>query len=371
MTLIQQESARILVVDDDRGTRLLMRRKLQRHGYVVVEAADGRSAIAMYERTRPDLVLMDARMPEMDGFTACSTIRKQPGGMTTPILIVTSLDDEESIADAFQAGATDYLSKPVNWAVLRHRLRRVIGESRAQRRIDHLAHHDSLTDLPNRVLFLDRLEQALARARRYKETFAVVNLDLDGFKHINDTMGHEAGDELLMEVAGRLVLLARASDTIARFGGDEFVLLLGMASERGVGVVARNILDTLSEPFRLHHGVVSITASVGAALYPADGGDVRSLLTRADAAMYRAKRQGRNAFQFFSRNTAARTSTYQATESELRAALERGELPIRYRPVVARIGTEIVAAEAIVSWPQPEPASASATEVASLAETSP
>ena len=272
--------------------------------------------------------------------------------------------------DAFHAGATDYLSKPLHWAVLRHRLRRVIGESRAQKRIDHLAHHDSLTGLPNRVLFLDRLQQALARARRYQEMAAVVNLDLDGFKRVNDTMGHEAGDELLVEVAGRLAHLARASDTIARFGGDEFVLLVGMATERGVGVVAQHILDAVSEPFRLQHGVVSISASVGAALYPTDGGDVRTLLTRADTAMYRAKQQGRNAYQFFSRKTAARISTCRAAENKLRTVLERGELSIRYRPVVDSAATEIVATEAIVSWPQPELASLSATAVASLAETS-
>ncbi len=370
MTHVERESSSILVVDDDRATRLLMRHKLERDGYVVEEAADGGSAIAMYQRTSPDIVLMDASMPGMDGFAACAQIQKLPGGATTPVLIVTSLDDEGSIADAFHAGATDYLSKPLNWAVLRHRLRRVIGESRAQKRIDHLAHHDSLTGLPNRVLFLDRLRQALARARRYTEMVAVVNLDLDGFKRVNDTMGHEAGDELLIEVAGRLGHSARASDTIARFGGDEFVLLVGMASERGVGIVAQHILDALSEPFRLQHGVVSITTSVGAALYPTDGGDMRTLLTRADTAMYRAKRQGRNAFQFFSRPMTARTSTCQATENKLRTVLEHGELSIRYRPVVDSTTTEIVATEALVSWPQPELASLSATAVASLAETS-
>ena len=237
MTLVERESSRILVVDDDRAMRLLMRHKLERDGYVVEEAADGGSAIAMFQRTSPDIVLMDASMPEMDGFTACSEIRKLPGGQTTPVLIVTSLDDDGSIADAFRAGATDYLSKPLHWTVLRHRLRRVIGESRAQKRIDHIAHHDSLTGLPNRMLVLDRLERALARARRYKEMVAVVNLDLDGFKHINDTMGHETGDALLMEVAGRLAHLTRKSDTVARFGGDEFVLLVSTASERGVSVV--------------------------------------------------------------------------------------------------------------------------------------
>ena len=370
MTLVEQESSRILIVDADRDTRRLMRHELERDGYVVEEATHGGSAIEVYQRTRPDIVLMDAHMPDMDGFTACSEIRKQPGGTTIPILVMTSLDDEESIGDALHSGVTDYLGKPLHWAVLRHRLRRVIEASRAQKRIDHLAHHDALTGLPNRLLFLDRLQQALARARRYKEMVAVVNLDLNGFKHINDTMGHQAGDQLLMGVARRLADFARDSDTVARFGGDEFVLLVGTASERGVGVVARHILDALSKPFRLQQGVVSITTSVGAALYPTDGTDVQTLLRQTDTAKYRAKRQGRNVFQFFSRDTAARISTYQATESKLRAALEGGECSIRYRPVVDSTTTEIVAAEAIVSWPQPELASLPATALASLAETS-
>ena len=370
LTLVEQGPSRILIVGDDRATRRLLRHELEQDDYVVDEAADGGSAIAAYKKTSPDIVLMDMNIPGMDGFTACTEIRKQPSGTTTPILIVTSLDDEGSIADAFHAGATDYLSKPLHWPVLRHRLRRVIEEGRAQKRVDHLAHHDSLTGLPNRMLFLDRLQQALARARRYKEMVAVVNLDLNGFKHINDTMGHDAGDQLLMEVARRLATFARDSDTVARFGGDEFVFVVGTASERGVGVIARHILDALSKPFHLQQGVVSITTSVGAALYPTDGADMQTLLTQADTAMYRAKRQGRNVFQFFSLDTAVRISTYQATESKLRTALERGECSIRYRPVVDSTATEIVAAEAIVSWPQPELASLSATELASLTETS-
>lgn len=369
MTLVE-ESSRILVVDDDRATRRLMRHKLERDGYVVEEAADGRSAITAYQRTSPDIVLMDANMPETDGFAACSQIRNQPGGKTTPVLIVTSLDDEGSIAEAFQAGATDYLSKPLNWAVLHHRIRRVIGETRTQKRIDHMAHHDSLTGLPNRTLFLDRLQQAGARARRFKEMVAVLNLDLDGFKQINDAMGHEAGDELLIGVAGRLVNLARESDTVARFGGDEFVLLIGTASERGVGVVAQHILEELSKPFRLQQELVSITTSVGAAVYPMDGGDVQTLLKKADAAMYRAKRAGRNAFQFFSLDPAAHTSTDRAIESKLRTALERGELLVRYQPVVGSTAMEIVATQATVSWPHPELASLPAAELTSLAETS-
>ncbi len=296
-----EEGARILVVDDDRITRMILRHALERDGHVVDEAADGKVALGVFERVNPDVVLMDGSMPEMDGFMLCAEIQKQPTGKNTPILMVTSLDDEGSIARAFEVGATDYIAKPVNWAVLRHRLRRVIAESRNQKRIDHLAHHDPLTGLPNRLLFLDRLDRALERARRHHEIVALLYLDLDGFKQINDTMGHDAGDQLLREVADRLVSFMRSSDTAARLGGDEFILLLvSNVSEHGVSMVAQKILDALSTPFPLPQRKVSVTASVGAALYPMDGGDTQTLLKNADTAMYQAKLQGRDTYQFFS-----------------------------------------------------------------------
>lgn len=362
------EALRILVVEDDRSTRALIRHRLERDGYVVEEAADGASGITQYKRTRPDVVLMDASMPEMDGFTACSKIRSLPGGDTTPVLVVTTLDDETSIAKAFESGATDYLGKPLHWPVLLHRLRRVIREERAQKRIAHLAHHDSLTGLPNRLLFLERLEQATTRVQRYNETFAVLNLDLDGFKRINDSMGHEAGDELLRRVGERLVHSVRKADTVARFGGDEFLLLIGMASEPRVEIVAQAILRELARPFRLHSGVASVTSSLGAVLCPPDGADARTLLTRADTAMYRAKRQGRNQFQFFRADIAPRTSATSSAATALRSALTQHDYSIQYRPIVDPISGRTVATQATVCWPQPELACLATSEILSLSE---
>ena len=300
LTRSVEEGARILIVDDDSATRMLIRHTLERYGYVVAEADNGKVALGIIEQVNPALVLLDGSMPEMDGFTVCADLKSRPTTKNTPILMVTSLDDESSIARAFEAGASDYITKPVNWAVLRHRLRRVITESQDQKRIDHMAYHDALTGLPNRVLLLDRLEQALGRARRHNETVALLFLDLDGFKQVNDTMGHDAGDRLLKEVADRLVSFVRSSDTAARLGGDEFVLLLvSKVSRYGVSVVAQKVLDELSRPYRLPD-LASVKASVGAALYPMDGEDVGTLVANADAAMYRAKEKGGNTYEFFS-----------------------------------------------------------------------
>ena len=266
-----------------------------RIGYIVDEAADGDTALATFERSRPDVVLLDAVMPRMDGFSVCLRMHNTPGAANTSIVMVTSLDREESIARAFDAGASDYVTKPINCALLRYRLRRTIADRRRQTQVDYLAHHDSLTGLPNRVLLIDRFRNALARAERRGEPLALLFLDLDGFKQVNDTLGHDIGDRLLKEVGERLVSFSRSCDTVARLGGDEFVIVLTVAvSEDGVRTVATKLLGLLSLPFSIAAEPVSVTASLGAALYPTDGDDMRTLMKNADAAMYSAKESGGN-----------------------------------------------------------------------------
>jgi diguanylate cyclase (GGDEF)-like protein len=289
---------RILVVDDDSAMRLLLRQILEQDGHVVEEAEDGEAALCMFERNPPDVVLLDAMMPGMDGFTVCARLRRMFNSANVAIVMTTALTDESSIAQAFDAGATDYTTKPVNPVLLRHRLNQTIAASRRQAHIEHLAHYDPLTRLANRTRLLDRLQYALAHAKRTRALVGLLYCDIDGFKTVNDTFGHSIGDLVLSRIGDRLASLVRSCDTAARLGGDEFILLVTAGvSQEGIEIVAQKILRTVSASLSLAEGPDSISVSVGAAVYPTDGDDARTLLEKADAAMYDAKQSGGNAYR--------------------------------------------------------------------------
>ena len=204
----------VLIADDDPAIRLVMRHTMEQEGYRTVEVANGLEAVQMAVRHAPDLILMDAVMPEMDGFRATAELLSMPDHQDTPVLIITALDDDQSVSKAFEVGACDYITKPVNWSVLRQRVKRLLYTAQAEKKIRHLAYHDTLTGLPNRLLFMDRLDQAISRAQRIDERFALLFIDVDHFKVINDSMGHEAGDSLLTKITERLSNNVRRSDTM-------------------------------------------------------------------------------------------------------------------------------------------------------------
>ena len=342
--------AQVLIVDDDRSTRSTLRYTLQRDGFKVEEAADGAQALTMLKRFKPDVILMDAVMPVMDGFTACARMQELPGGRAIPVLMITALEDNSSVERAFAAGASDYIPKPIHYAVLSQRVRRIIEANRAEKRIRHLAYNDLLTGLPNRTLFFDLLGQAVHQAQMQQSMLAVLFLDLDRFKYVNDNLGHDVGDRLLVAVAQRMRRTVRSMDTLARLGGDEFTIVLAdIDGPAPAASAAQNICRVLAAPFQIDGHDIFVTGSVGIALYPHDGLDVATLVKHADSAMYRAKKTN-TGFQFYEASMENTISEHVRLESDLRRALEHGELDVYYQPQ-ARLGDErIIGMEALVRW---------------------
>jgi diguanylate cyclase (GGDEF)-like protein len=251
-------------------------------------------------------------------------------------------------------------------------LRDITERRKAEERVRHLAYHDALTGLPNRALFLDRLEQALARARRDGEGAALLLLDLDGFKEVNDTFGHAAGDLLLRRLAERLRAAVRETDTAARLGGDEFaVVQVGCDQPAAVAAatLARRLLDVLSEPVTLEGGrEVCAGVSIGVALALADGEDVDRLLHGADLALYRAKAEGRGVFRLFEPAMDLKVQARRALERDLRRAVAAGEFELHYHPQVDAAGRGMVGLEALVRWRDPERGLVPPAEFIPLAE---
>ncbi|HEY9192013.1 MAG TPA: EAL domain-containing protein [Methyloversatilis sp.] len=224
----------------------------------------------------------------------------------------------------------------------------------AEEKLNHLAHHDALTGLPNRLLFDDRFERAIEQARRTQQRCILLFLDLDSFKVVNDTLGHTTGDELLRVVAGRLGGVLRRSDTVARLGGDEFVVLAGSTLPEDASHLAQKILNALRAPFDLGNEQIRISGSIGVSVFPDHGNDTSQLMRAADIAMYSAKSQGRNRYQFFTEDMSERTHERMHMEQGLRRAIESDGLTVHYQPQIRLTDGQVVGIEALVRWPDPE-----------------
>ncbi|WP_420472938.1 EAL domain-containing protein [Noviherbaspirillum sp. ST9] len=363
-----EEIAQVLVVDDDRSTRSSLRHTLQRDGFRVEEAADGAQALQMLKRMQPDVILMDAVMPVMDGFTACARVQELPNGRSIPVLMITALEDNTSVERAFAAGASDYIPKPIHFAVLSQRVRRIIEANQAEKRIRHLAYNDLLTGLPNRALFMDQLGRRIEQARVAGESVAVLFLDLDRFKNVNDTLGHDVGDRLLVAVAQRIRRSVRNADCVARLGGDEFTVVLAeVAGPNAAVTAAQNICRALATPFQIDGHDIFVTTSVGISMYPHDATDVGTLLKHADTAMYRAKKTN-SGFQFFEASMEHSISEHVRMENDLRRAIERDELEVFYQPQARVDDGQVIGAEALVRWRHPTRGMVSPAEFIPLAE---
>jgi PAS domain S-box-containing protein len=488
---------KVLLVDDDEVNLLLTSEALRERGFAVTEAAGGEQALEILSHWLPDVVVLDAMMPVMDGFQTCRALRALAGFESLPVLMLTGLDDDASITRAYEAGATDFFVKATQWSLLAGRLRYLLRAARtrtelersksrlaraqdlarmgsfdwrrgnggpvfsveglrvfglsphdklefrpllrmlsdddrrglvqvlhevmkhstvlatdipatlhdgrqrivhveaepefseqgnlvgysgivqdvtdrrmAEDKIRHLANFDVLTGLPNRRQLIWRAERALEDGRRMGHQVALLLIDLDRFKVINDTLGHGAGDELLMEVARRLRSCVRHSDqvtessieslgsrshrsleAVGRLGGDEFVALLPeVADERDAERVASRILDLMREPIFVGGQECFVTASVGIALYPRDGISVADLLRNSDVAMYSVKSAGRNSASLYRPALAGQGREKLELESALHKAIERNELVLHYQPKVDVRGAKMVGAEALMRW---------------------
>ena len=390
------QQAKILVCDDDQNVRLLTRQCLEAEGMTVVEASTGLEAIDMFVRERPDLVFLDVEMPGMTGLEACQRIRQLPQGESIPIMIVTGSDDRQSIDEGFEAGATQYKTKPVNWSLLGRDVQYMLRASNAfnslkrqEDRLRYLAYYDPLTSLPNRRSFNEHLNRILKRAQRHKRSAALLFIDLDHFKRINDSIGHARGDRLLVEIAKRLTNELREDDIInyftdnsaeddedvgnateiARLGGDEFTVVLSDVSDiTHIKKVAARILASLSEPIPLQSHNPVVTPSIGIALYPQDGADADTLIRNADTAMYVAKAEGRACYRFYDEDMNAKAVEQLKMEEELRDALRNNELELRYQPQIDTRTGEVVSMEALVRWKHPTRGMVSPVEFIPVAE---
>ena len=348
-----EQRYRILVVDDDRSLRLLLVNAFKREDYELEEATNGAQAIEICQRRMPDLILMDAVMPEMDGFDACQAIREIPLGADIPVLMITGLEDEESIIRAFSSGATDYISKPINFSVMKQRVARLIKANKAEKHVKQLAYHDTLTSLPNRANLMQHLRLVVEHVAEENDKFAILFLDLDRFKMINDTMGHDVGDLLLKAVSDRVRNCVRDQDFIARLGGDEFTIVLEkIKGPQTAAKVAEKICLSLNQPFVFMRKKMFVTTSIGISIFPDNGGDVIDLIKHADSAMFKAKEK-RNDYCFYQTGMEAEIAERLEMERELRQAIERDELVLFYQPKIDFKTGKLTGAEALVRWEHP------------------
>jgi diguanylate cyclase (GGDEF)-like protein/PAS domain S-box-containing protein len=247
----------------------------------------------------------------------------------------------------------------------------ITHQKEQEQRILYQAHYDSLTDLPNRFLSLDRLSQLIKEAERSGHKVAVIFLDLDDFKKVNDTIGHDAGDRLLMQAARRLKETVRDGDTIGRLGGDEFIMLLGgLSDEMDARAVAENLLDKFRNPFKLDSRELILGASIGISIYPDDGETTIDLLRSADTAMYCSKNQGRNTYNYFTESMNKDVNRRLMLEEKLYGAAERGEFSLRYQPIVDLAERKIIGCEALLCWNNPDMGSVSPVEFIPITEQS-
>lgn len=355
----------IMMIDDEPLVMDVLQTCLEEHGYhFFIKIEDSTTAVDAIFNERPDVVLLDLNMPEVDGFAILKALRENPDTRFLSVIVLTSSNDSNTKLKALEMGATDFLAKPVDRSELVLRIRNTLTVKAYQ---DQLAYYDTLTQLPNRKLFLDRLDWALKCAAREKDQVAVLNIAIDRFQQVNELLGTQAGDELLVDVSLRLLKSLRETDTvsrggseaawrnIARLSGDEFsILLTDLKNEGQIVAIAERLRAGLREPFHIRQREIYITASIGIAVFPKDADTTDTLMKHAGAATAYAKEKGRDCYQFFSAKINAVAQQRMNVEHSLRRVLERSELDLYYQPKICAATGEVKGAEALLRWQHPQ-----------------
>ncbi len=393
---------KVLLVNDHAASLLALKSLLTRTNpegdYDVVTAQSGEEALRMVLHQRFAVILLDVNMPGMDGFQTAEIIHSHPRSASVPIIFVTAhYADEMKRLKGYQKGAVDYLFTPIIPQVLQNKVAvfvelakknlqleqqtrelaelnrdlqvqqmqdlkhinatleaEIVERRQAEERAHGLATRDPLTGLLNRRSLVDSLEHAIARSERNNEGMALLFLDMDRFKTINDTLGHDVGDELLMQVAARLKLAVRESDMVARLGGDEFVVLMeGLPAYPDAAEVANKIIQANAATYDIGVHCLKTSVSIGISLYPQDGDSVQALMKNADLAMYHAKQQQRGTVQFFHEELNVRLLERIQLEHELQQALENDEFELYYQPKVEIVSGRVAGVEALLRWNHP------------------
>ena len=389
---------RLLIVDDVRDNREILRRRFERHGFHATEAGGGIEALDLLETEAFDLVLLDMMMPDIGGLEVLARIRAKYSPGVLPVIMVTAKSQSEDIVEALNRGANDYITKPVDFSIALARVVTQLDRKRAEEKIQHmneelfrtnealegrvadrtkdlvqanqqlrremeqreesqaqivhLAHHDALTGLGNRLLFHKELSDAVAHRQRHGGDLAVLFMDLDGFKAINDTLGHGTGDSVLKHLASRMQNVLRQGDKIGRLGGDEFAIIQ-LGNEQQVTALAARLIELVKVPFSVDNHRLVIGASIGIVVADGDYQDSTQLLRAADLAMYRAKADGRGRFRFFEPEFDRQVQERRDLEVDLRAAVDQDALQIHYQPLINLQTGRISGFEALSRWEDP------------------
>jgi diguanylate cyclase len=359
----------ILLIEDNPGDALLIKEELRDAPLFKFDHITRLSALTSYLTVKaPDVILLDLSLPDANGLeTLQQALTLAP---EIPIVVCTGFDDESIGAEAVHDGAQDYLVKgKITGGTLARSIRYAIERKKTERTINRLAYFDDLTQLPNRTLFLDRLRQCIAQSQRTGKILALLFLDLDHFKSVNDTFGHHVGDMLLQQFAKRLTDSVRAIDTVSRLGGDEFTILCPEISHvEDIAGIASKILKATEAPFNLEGKANHISTSIGISLCPFDAASPEKMLKHADAAMYRAKQRGRKRFQFYSSVAASTTAERLDLHHSLKEALDRKEFVLHYQPRLNLKTNQIAGVESLIRWQHPTRGLLSPLEFIPLAE---